>query len=95
MSLILSSVVTEKATKLTERNNVYTFYAVPNSNKISLKREIKALYGVDIVDIRTLVVSPKIKSKFTKAGLQISKSNKLKKVLVKVAEGQEINLFGN
>lgn len=95
MGLILSSIVTEKATKATEKSNVYSFYVTPNANKIAIKNKVKKAFSVDVLDVRTLIVAPKVKVKFTKKGVQIGKTNKLKKAIIKVAEGQEIDLFGN
>ncbi len=95
MGLILSSIVTEKASIATQRSNVYSFYVRLNANKISIKNEIKNAFGVDVVDVRTLIVMPKVKTKSTKSGIQVGKTNKLKKAIVKVAEGQEIDLFAN
>ena len=93
MGIIYSSVVTEKATQTSEKRNVYSFYVSTNANKISIKNEIKKAYGVDVLDVRTLIVAPKVKVKFTRSGVQVGKSNKLKKAIVKIAEGQEIDLF--
>jgi large subunit ribosomal protein L23 len=95
MGIILGSLMTEKANIATEKNNVYSFFVRPNTNKITIKNEIKKTFGVDVSDVRTLIVAPKVKVKFTKSGVQIGKSNKLKKAIIKIAEGQQIDLFAN
>ena len=40
-----------------------------------------------------MVSAPKVKTRYTKTGLQVGKTNKMKKAIVHVAEGQEIDLF--
>ncbi|HAD80252.1 MAG TPA: 50S ribosomal protein L23, partial [Flavobacteriaceae bacterium] len=49
---------------------------------------------VSVVSVSTLVSAPKVKTRYTKTGFQTGKTNKLKKAIVSLAEGQEIELFG-
>lgn len=95
MSIILRPVITEKATNDSEFNNRYTFYVKPTANKLEIKRAVKELYGVDVIDVKTMIYAPKYKSKYTKTGLQVGKTNKLKKAIVYIAEGEVIDLYGN
>lgn len=95
MSIILRPVITEKATNDSEFNNRYTFYVKPAANKLEIKRAVKELYGVDVIDVKTMIYAPKYKSKYTKTGLQVGKTNKLKKAIVYIAEGEVIDLYGN
>lgn len=95
MSIILRPVITEKATRDSEMNNRYAFYVHTEANKIQIKKAIQDLYGVDVLDVRTMIYAPKIKMRNTKTGFQIGKTNKLKKAVVQIEEGQEIDLYGN
>ncbi|MDO5655933.1 MAG: 50S ribosomal protein L23 [Flavobacteriaceae bacterium] len=95
MSIILRPVITEKATNDSEKNNRYAFFVHPKANKIQIKDAIKETYGVDVLEVRTLISAPKIKSRYTKKGFQTGKTNKLKKAIVQLEEGQEIDLYGN
>lgn len=95
MSIILRPVITEKATRDSEMNNRYAFYVHTEANKIQIKEAIQELYGVDVLNVRTMIYAPKIKMRHTKAGFQVGKTNKLKKAVVQIEEGQEIDLYGN
>ena len=90
MSIILRPVITEKATRDSEMNNRYAFYVHTEANKIQIKKAIQDLYGVDVLDVRTMIYAPKIKTRNTKTGFQIGKTNKLKKAVVQIEEGQEV-----
>ncbi|AFL96679.1 50S ribosomal protein L23 [Ornithobacterium rhinotracheale] len=95
MSIILKPVITEKATNDSELNNRYAFLVNTKSNKIEIKKAVQELYNVEVVSVKTMIYAPKIKSRYTKSGLQVGATNKLKKAIVEVAEGQEIDLYGN
>lgn len=95
MSIILKPVITEKATNDSEFNNRYAFYVKPTANKLEVKRAVEELYGVDVLDVKTMIYAPKYKSKYTKTGLQVGKTNKLKKAIVQVADGDVIDLYSN
>lgn len=95
MSIILRPVITEKATRDSEMRSCYAFYVHPQANKIQVKEAIEEMYGVDVLKVRTLVSAPKVKSRYTKTGFQTGKTNKLKKAIVQLDEGQEIDLYGN
>lgn len=95
MSVILRPVITEKATTDSELNSRYAFYVHPEANKIQIKQAIEELYGVEVLKVRTMIYAPKVKSRYTKTGFQVGKTNKMKKAVVQLVEGQEIDLYGN
>ena len=93
MSIILRPVISEKATNSSELLGQYSFYVDTKANKLEIKQAIEEAYGVDVVKVSTMVSAPKVKTRYTKTGLQVGKTNKMKKAIVHVAEGQEIDLF--
>lgn len=95
MSIILRPVITEKATNDSELNNRYAFFVDTKTNKIEIKKAVQAMYDVDVVAVRTMIYAPKVKTRQTKSGMQVGATNKLKKAIVEIAEGQEIDLYGN
>lgn len=95
MSIILRPVITEKATSDAELKNRYAFYVNPQANKIEIKNAVQQMYDVDVLKVRTMIYAPKVKSRYTKTGFQVGKTNKLKKAVVQIEEGQEIDLYGN
>ncbi len=93
MSVIIKPVISEKATDSSELLSQYSFYVNPKANKIEIKKAVEKAYGVNVVSVKTLISAPKVKSRYTKNGLQVGKTNKMKKAIVHLAEGQEIDLF--
>ena len=63
------------------------------ANKIQIKKAVEAAYGVKVADVNTMIYAPKVSSKYTKKGLQVGKTNKLKKAVIKLAEGEVIDIF--
>ena len=93
MSIIIKPIISEKANYLTDLRGAYSFLVNPEANKIQVKNAIEVLYGVKVSDVRTMIYAPKVSSKNTKKGLQIGKTNKLKKAIVSLAEGEVIDIF--
>lgn len=95
MEFSIRPLVTERATKLTETQNVYTFAVSPEANKPQIKQLVEELYGVKVVRVNTAVMRPKRKQRWTKSGLLRGKTETWKKAMVKVADGQTIDFFSN
>lgn len=93
MSVLIRPVISEKATNSSELLSQYSFYVNTKANKLQIKEAIEKAYGVNVVKVSTLISAPKVKSRYTKTGMQVGKTNKLKKAIIHVAEGQEIDLF--
>lgn len=93
MSVIIRPIISEKATNQSDLSGVYTFLVDTRANKIQIKQAVEAAYGVTVADVRTMIYAPKVSSKYTKKGLQVGKTNKLKKALVQLTEGETIDIF--
>ena len=93
MSVIIKPVISEKANYLTDLRGAYSFLVDTKANKIEIKKAIEEAYGVKVADVRTMIYAPKVSAKYTKKGLQIGKTNKLKKAVVTLAEGEVIDIF--
>ncbi|MGB6084697.1 50S ribosomal protein L23 [Moheibacter sp.] len=93
MSVLIRPVISEKATNSSEVLSQYSFYVNPKANKLQIKEAVEKAYGVTVTKVSTLISSPQVKTRFTKTGIQVGKSNKMKKAIIHVAEGQEIDLF--
>jgi large subunit ribosomal protein L23 len=93
--VLVKPVLTEKVNKLAEKNRSYTFIVDRKANKLEIKKAIEEFYGVTVTDVNTLVMPGKNKTRFTKAGFLKGQKPARKKAVVKVAEGEEINLYGD
>lgn len=95
MDITIKPVITEKATKLIEKLNVYTFRVSPEANKYQIKQLVEQLYGVKVTRVNTAVVRGKNKSRWTKSGLLRGKTNTWKKAVVSIAADQNIDFYSN
>ena len=93
MAIIIKPIVTEKMTQLGEKLNRYGFKVQKNANKIEIKQAVEAMYNVTVTDVNTLIVAPKVKSRFTKSGVVTGKKAAYKKAVVTVKEGEQIDFY--
>ncbi len=93
MSVIIKPVISEKANYLTDLRGTYSFLVNTKANKIQIKEAVEAAYGVKVAEVNTMIYAPKVSSKYTKKGLQVGKTNKLKKAVIKLQEGEVIDIF--
>ena len=84
---ILSPMVTEKSTNLSEQNKIV--FKVPNSaNKNNLKKNIEKIFKVNVVKVNIINTKSKFK---IKQGKPSTKSG-YKKAIVTLKKGQSIDL---
>lgn len=95
MEFIIEPVVTEKANRLTETGNRYTFRVSPEANKFQIQDLVEKLYGVKVVDVNTSIVRGKNKRRYTKTAIVKGKTPSWKKAVVTLAEGATIDLYSN
>ena len=96
MAFIIKPLVTEKQTKITEKNpSRYGLIVRPEANKLQIKKEVEALYNVTVVDVNTLRYAGKRSSRYTKAGLIKGQKNAFKKAIVTVKDGDTIDFYSN
>jgi large subunit ribosomal protein L23 len=95
MSLIIKPIVTEKMTAAGEKLNRYGFMVERTANKVEIKKAVEEMYNVQVVDVNTLVVAPKLKQRWTKSGLLRGKTNSYKKAIVTLKEGETIDFYSN
>ena len=81
-------IVTEKVTAAGESNQ-YAFKVDQRATKTDVKKAIEAIYGVKVVDVRTQV--RRERDRTYKYGKVPGKT--WKRAMVRVAEGQKIELF--
>ena len=95
MAYIVKPLVTEKMTDITEKQNKFGFIVRPEANKLQIKAEVEATYGVTVTDVNTMNYAGKNKSRYTKAGLLQGRTNAFKKAIVTVKEGETIDFYSN
>ena len=85
--IIVSPVITEKATNLTEQNKV-VFRVSPKATKPQIKEAVEQLFDVKVTGVNTLVTKGKKK---IFRGLRGQRSD-VKKAIVTLAEGETIDV---
>lgn len=83
-------VLTEKTMTLQANENKYTFDVDVNANKVEIKQAVEAMFGVKVESVNVMNVKPKTK----RMGRYEGKTNRRRKAIVKLAECNEINYFG-
>ena len=87
LDIVKAPVITEKS-ETAKNSGKYTFKVDPKANKIEIKEAIEKLFNVKVTSIRTLNVKPKKRRVGRYSGL----TNRTKKAIVTLAEGQTIDL---
>ena len=82
--------ITEKGSALSERRPVVMFEVPLDADKHEIKKAIESVFGVEVQQVRTMIVRGKVKRR----GRHIGKRPNWKKAIVTLAEGQEIDFFG-
>jgi large subunit ribosomal protein L23 len=89
-SIIRKPSITEKNTDLRSEQNKYVFEVAPDSTKIQIRQAVEKIFNVKVVSVNTMVVKGKLK----RTGRFSGYKSDWKKAIVKLAEGQKIDKFG-
>jgi large subunit ribosomal protein L23 len=93
--ILIKPILSEKANKLSEKQNRYSFVVDRKANKLEIKKAVETFYGVQVSEVNTMVVASKAKSRYTKAGFVHGRKPAKKKAIVTVAEGETIDIYGS
>lgn len=93
-TILVKPIITEKTSAMMEEANQYTFRVNKKANKTEIKKAVEALYEVKVDSVNTIIVPSKSKVRNTKAGMQKGTKSSYKKAIVKLAYGEEIDLYG-
>jgi len=95
MSILLKPIVTEKMTSQGDKQNRYGFIVAKNANKLQIKKAVEELYSVTVASVNTMRYGGKVKTRNTKSGLLVGRTNATKKAVVTLAEGNKIDFYSN
>ena len=94
--ILVRPVITEKTTEQMEAENVYTFIVAKDANKIEIGSAIERMWDVTVQDVRTMRYAGKSRrSQMGRMAKNWSKGKRasFKKAVVKLAEGDHIELY--
>jgi large subunit ribosomal protein L23 len=86
--VIIRPVVSEKSYVLASSNK-YTFRVHDKAHKTQIRQAVEELFGVHVVEVRTMSV----KSKPKRRGWTSGRTREWKKAIVEVREGDSIPIF--
>jgi large subunit ribosomal protein L23 len=87
--VIIRPVISEKSYNLIETENQYTFQVDRRANKNQVKRAVEEAFDVKVHKVNTT----NVKSKPKRQGLTRGRTASWKKAVVRLAEGERIDLF--
>ena len=95
MGILIKPIVTEKMTIQGEKLNRYGFVVEKTANKLQIKKAVEDMYSVTVADVNTMRYGGKVKSRFTKAGYLVGRTNSFKKAIITLKEGDKIDFYSN
>ena len=93
--ILIKPIITEKAERLSERLNKYTFVVDKKANKIQIRMAVEEMYNVSVTSVNTAIMPAKAKSRSTRSGNLRGRTNSYKKAVITLVEGEEIDFFGD
>jgi large subunit ribosomal protein L23 len=87
--IILRPLITEKGTALHEELNQYPFEVHPSANKNQIAEAVRLIYGVRVVNVRTI----QHKGKVRRVRFKLGRTKRRKKAIVTLHEEDRIDLF--
>lgn len=88
-SVLLSPLVTEKATFVSGTGNQVVFRVRPSAGKFAIKNAVETLFKVKVKKIRTIQYLGKTK----RVGKSIGRRSAWKKAYITLSEGDRIDFF--
>ena len=84
--IIFAPIITEKTASM-EENRTYVFKVDVRANKTQIKQAIENAFNVKVENVNTMNIHPKT----NRVGRYTGKTNRYKKAIVKLAEGNTIS----
>ena len=89
MTILLGPHVSEKTTRVAEKNNQVAFRVRPDANKAEIRKAVELLFEVKVENVTVVNVKGKVK----RFGQTLGRRSDWKKAYVKLAEGHDIDFL--
>ncbi|MFN3316958.1 MAG: 50S ribosomal protein L23 [Raineya sp.] len=93
-TILKKAVISEKAAALHD-SSIYTFIVDKKANKVEIKKAVENLYNVAVESVNTVRYAGKAKTRYTKTAIMSGRTPAFKKAIVRLAEGEFIDVYGN
>ena len=87
MNVVLAPVVSEKSTRVADKNRQYVFRVADRATKPEIKAAVELLFKTRVDSVTV----SRVKGKKKRFGRSMGRRNNWKKAYVRLAAGQEIN----
>jgi large subunit ribosomal protein L23 len=87
--VVIKPLVTEKGTMMLSEGNWVTFKVHPDANKIEVREAVQKIFSVSVLQVNTQVV----RGKRRRFGKTMGQSKTWKKAMVRLKEGDKIEIF--
>lgn len=87
--VLIKPIITENSMLKMEENNTYTFKVAKDSNKIQIRNAVEEIFDVKVDNVNTM----NMRGKKRRLGRNEGRTASWKKALVKLAEGDSIEIF--
>jgi len=87
--IIVRPIITEKSSAHQMNDNQYTFEVTVDANKHEIKHAVEQLFRVHVQHVRT----SRQRGKWRRRGVHVGRQPNWKKAIVKLAEGETIEVF--
>lgn len=87
--ILIRPLISERSTDLMTEGK-FVFVVDKRANKIQIAAAVEEIFKVNVLAVNTV----NVKGKTKRRGRTVGKTNSYKKAIVKLAEGQTIELFG-
>jgi large subunit ribosomal protein L23 len=90
MKVLLEPVVSEKSTRVADRNRQFVFKVLKDASKPEVRKAVELMFDVKVDNVRIAVMRGKTK----RFGTSIGRRADWKKAYVTLAEGNDIDFMG-
>ena len=91
--VIKRPILTEKTTRLQEKNNCYVFEVDRRATKTLIKQAVEKIFNVKVRKVNTAIIPGKMRIRYTRNGFIRGKKPPYKKAYVYLEEGYSIDFF--
>lgn len=91
--ILVKPIISEKAERLAEDRNQYSFIVDRKANKIEIRKAVEEMYSVNVTSVNTLNMPGKTKNRVTRGSVQKGRQTPYKKAIITLEAGEEIDFF--
>jgi large subunit ribosomal protein L23 len=93
--ILIRPLITEKMTRITDKQGKFGFIVNVDANKIEIATAVEKAYGVKVEKVNTLRYDGKRKFRYTTKGIIEGRSASYKKAIIKLKAGDTIDFYAN